>query len=65
MPPKLKIYQSTGKTNLKNGSHNSMQNGPASLTPEQEDQLQVELYWCINQLQTALSSGKLNNKQGL
>lgn len=61
MPPKPKIYQFSGKTSSKN----SPPNIPVSLTPEQEEQFQVELYWCVNQLQIALGSGKLNNKQGL
>lgn len=65
MPPKPKLYKSTGKMQLKNGPQDSFQNNAVSLAPEQEQQFQIELYWCIQQLQTALSSGKLNNKQGL
>lgn len=65
MPPKPKLYQNSGKLNLKNGSSSSSQRNAIALTPEQEEQFQIELCWCINQLQTALSSGKLNNKQGL
>lgn len=34
-----------------------------TLTPEQEQQFEVELCWCIQQLQTALRMGKLNKKQ--
>lgn len=63
MPPKPKLYNSLGKSQIKNNFKNSPQNN-LSMTPEQEQQFQVELYWCINQLQTALNCGKLNNKQG-
>lgn len=35
-----------------------------SVTPELEQQFEVELCWCIQQLKTALKTGKLNNKQG-
>lgn len=62
MPPKVKIYKSTGKSQLKNNVHSPQS---ISMTPEQEQQFQVELYWCIQQLQTALGNGKLNNKQGI
>lgn len=65
MPPKPKLYKSTGKAQLKGNSANSMSSNSISMTPEQEQQFQIELYWCIQQLQTALASGKLNNKQGL
>lgn len=63
MPPKAKLYKSTGKK--KNDPQGLSQSTSVSLTSEQEDQFQVELYWCIQQLQSALGSGKLNNKQGL
>lgn len=63
MPPKPKLYKSTGKS--KNDPQGPSQSSSVSLTSEQADQFQVELYWCIQQLQSALGSGKLNNKQGL
>ncbi|KAJ8910845.1 hypothetical protein NQ315_015580 [Exocentrus adspersus] len=40
------------------------QSNAPSLTPEFEQQFESELCWCIQQLQIALKSGKLNNKQG-
>lgn len=62
MPPKSKLYKTSGKF-VKNCSLNSPPGSLLQMTPAQEDQFQVELYWCIQQLQTALESGKLNNKQ--
>lgn len=35
------------------------------LTPEQQQQFEIELCWCIQQLQTGLKNGKLNKKQSL
>lgn len=36
----------------------------AKSNSEIEQQLELELCWCIQQLQTALRIGKLNSKQG-
>lgn len=65
MPPKAKLYKNTGKSAPKM-IHQGNQNSPTTsiLSPELEQQFEVELCWCIQQLQIALSSGKLNNKQG-
>ncbi|XP_072401230.1 UPF0488 protein CG14286 [Diabrotica undecimpunctata] len=71
MPPnKPKLYKNTGKASPK--PQKPVQNNipvtqPSTSTtttemPNQE-QYEVELYWCIQQLQKALGSGKLNNKQ--
>lgn len=35
----------------------------SDINQEAEDQLEVELCWCVQQLQTALDSGKLTEKQ--
>lgn len=37
----------------------------SGLDEEAEDQLEMELCWCIQQLQTSLDSGKLNERQTL
>ncbi|CAH1968872.1 unnamed protein product [Acanthoscelides obtectus] len=67
MPPKPKLYRDKdkGKSKPKISQTNPEQvPGPSSaMTSEQEQQFQVELCWCIQQLQIALQSGKLNNKQ--
>lgn len=66
MPPKPKLYKTTGKSQLKNGnSHDPVPGSTISMTPEQEEKFQEEIYWCIKQLQGSLATGKLNNKQGL
>lgn len=69
-PPKARLHKNTGKsrtgpTQTSNNSEPlpSTSDPTANLTPEQEQQFQTELYWCIEQLQIALSSNKLNNKQ--
>ena len=36
---------------------------PSSTDSEAERQFEVELCWCIQQLETSLKSGKLNEKQ--
>lgn len=36
----------------------------STLSPELTQQFELELCWCIQQLQIALKSGKLNEKQG-
>ncbi|CAH1119778.1 unnamed protein product [Phaedon cochleariae] len=57
MPPnKPKLYTSTGKPTVRPIEHIS----PDS---EQAQKFELELCWCIQQLQLALNSGKLNNKQ--
>ncbi|KAJ8955304.1 hypothetical protein NQ314_006891 [Rhamnusium bicolor] len=64
MPPKTKLHKSTGKSVIpKQNLNEPSPSGTVSLTPEVEQQFEVELYWCIQQLQTALKSIKLNSKQ--
>lgn len=62
MPPKLRLQKSTGKCNSLPKSNNELP--IPELTQEQQQQFEVELCWCIQQLQNALKSGKLNEKQG-
>ncbi|XP_050516016.1 UPF0488 protein CG14286 [Diabrotica virgifera virgifera] len=73
MPPnKPKLYKNTGSGKANPKPQKPVQNNvpvtqPGTSTtatemPNQE-QFEVELYWCIQQLQKALGSGKLNNKQ--
>lgn len=38
-------------------------NSTSGLDPEVEDQFELELCWCIQQLETSLGSGKLQEKQ--
>lgn len=62
MPPsKVKLHKNTGKSNGPQKKLDPTEN--QGLTASQEEQFQSELYWCINQLQQALSLGKLNSKQ--
>nr|CAI5865842.1 unnamed protein product [Callosobruchus analis] len=65
MPPKPKLYKDKGKSKpkLAQTSSNPIPSTSAILSPEQEQQFEVELCWCIQQLQIALQSGKLNSKQ--
>lgn len=64
MPPsKVKLHKNTGKSNGPQKKLDPTEN--QGLTASQEEQFQSELYWCINQLQQALSLGKLNSKQGM
>lgn len=70
MPQKVKLHKDKGK--LKSlpkptkATNNIIQNEPEPSTSDVDIQRQfeVELCWCIQQLQIALSSGKLNSKQG-
>lgn len=69
MPPsKLKLHKTTGKSSGPQKTpviQPTESQGATALTASQEEQFQSELYWCINQLQQALSLGKLNSKQGM
>lgn len=42
----------------------SITNTSTSFSPKLDHQFEAELCWCIQQIQIALKSGKLNNKQG-
>lgn len=70
MPPKAKLNKLTGKQkgplpqNQRNNSNNVANNNGPELSPEAQQQFEVELCWCIQQLQNALKNGKLSPKQG-
>lgn len=74
MPPKAKLHKVSGKSLIKRPPPVNTQNGNldeagtsdqvASETAEMQ-QFEIELCWCIQQLQTALKSGKLNSKQSM
>jgi hypothetical protein len=64
MPPKTKLYKSKGKSDLScSASTNSLRSNSIN-NPEVQEQFETELCWCIQQLQRALNSSKLNQKQG-
>lgn len=74
MPPKPKpgskksttAKKSSGPpkaTNSASTSGNKNAETASGLTQEAEDQFELELCWCIQQLETCLSSGKLSDKQ--
>ncbi|XP_076294881.1 UPF0488 protein CG14286 [Lasioglossum baleicum] len=74
MPPKPKpgnkkspaAKKSTGPpkaTNSASSSGNKNAETASGLTQEAEDQFELELCWCIQQLETCLNSGKLSDKQ--
>lgn len=71
MPPKSKLIKNTGKekcllkrNEIESRDSNLMTSG-LQLTPEAEQQFELELCWCIQQLQIALKNGKLNSKQSI
>ncbi|KAK9694780.1 protein of unknown function (DUF4615) [Popillia japonica] len=63
MPPKSKLHKSTGK--IKSLPKLQPEDNPPEiqLSPEAIQQFELELCWCIQQLQAGLKSGKLNPKQ--
>ncbi|KAJ8944141.1 hypothetical protein NQ318_013325 [Aromia moschata] len=67
MPPKVGTKHSTvkSKTHVSNGKSSTERSSSSTptLSSELEQQFEIELCWCIQQLQIALKSGKLNNKQ--
>ncbi|XP_076644998.1 UPF0488 protein CG14286 [Halictus rubicundus] len=74
MPPKPKPgskkstvpKKSTGPpkaTNSASGSGSKSAETASGLTQEAEDQFELELCWCIQQLETCLTAGKLSDKQ--
>lgn len=75
MPPKAKLHTISGKSVIKrpppvvtsqNGNLEEAGTSNNVLTESAEmQQFEVELCWCIQQLQTALKSGKLNPKQSM
>lgn len=71
MPPKAKLHHDKGKLKVLPKSKpqvvNNSQNDsePSTSDIDMQRQFEVELCWCIQQLQTALSSGKLSQKQGI
>lgn len=79
-PPKVKLHKNLGKSRRApkpapiETPQNHVEQPPSTsapdvnpitgLTAEQEQQFQLELYWCIHQFQNALSSGNLPPKIG-
>lgn len=68
MPPnKLKLHKTTGKNTrkLQKPIENTSESEASSSNLEipNQEKFEVELCWCVQQLQKALNSGKLNNKQ--
>lgn len=72
MPPKPKLNKFSGKQKAFPQSRNSLDNPGIStttnnennvLSQEAQQQFELELCWCIQQLQIAIKSGKLNAKQ--
>ncbi|KAG5898025.1 hypothetical protein JTB14_001738 [Gonioctena quinquepunctata] len=64
MPPnKPKLYKNTGKLTVLPPVQINSQPSTSTISPELEQKFEIELCWCIQQLQTALKSGKLNNRQ--
>ncbi|GJQ84228.1 hypothetical protein Trydic_g2896 [Trypoxylus dichotomus] len=63
MPPKTKLHKFTGKIKPQTKRENEENPPELQLSPEAAQQFELELCWCIQQLQTALKSGKLNPKQ--
>ncbi|XP_066148399.1 UPF0488 protein CG14286 [Euwallacea fornicatus] len=61
-PSKLPIPQMANSTTHTAQPNTHSVNPATGLTGEQEEQFQSELYWCIKQLQSALSTGKLPSK---
>ncbi|XP_015516238.1 UPF0488 protein CG14286 [Neodiprion virginianus] len=65
-PPKIKPTSLPPQTlNSIPGAESASTSTSNSLDREAEDKFEVELCWCIQQLQTALDSGKLTEKQTL
>lgn len=60
MPPKGSRRTSVQQPKVKNPADVSSTN---ALSREAEDQLELELCWCIQQLEMCLASGKLQEKQ--
>lgn len=63
MPPKSKLHKSTGKPKSLPKREINEDTPELQLSPEAAQQFELELCWCIQQVQSALKSGKLNAKQ--
>lgn len=78
-PPRNKLYNKTGKHKTIHTSYGASSSAPpaapvdnnssAAAVPfvpdtEADRQLELELCWCIQTLETSLDTGKLNAKQG-
>lgn len=65
MPPKTKLHKNSGKPKAMPQPSPTTSSGEtgSGLSPEVARQFEVELCWCIQELQKALRSGKLNEKQ--
>lgn len=71
-PPRNKLYNKTGKHKIINTSYGSSSVDPPAVVnvdintvSDSEAQLELELCWCIQTLETSLNTGKLNAKQGI
>ncbi|XP_029156571.1 UPF0488 protein CG14286 [Nylanderia fulva] len=69
MPQKLSMNHKRSSNSKKSVPQTSVPpkavdvNSASGLTPEVEDKFELELCWCIQQLETCLTSGKLHGKQ--
>lgn len=67
MPPKPKLHKDKGRLKtIPKKVQNTTPSEPTTSTSqdvETQQQFEVELVWCIQQLQSALNAGKLNQKQ--
>lgn len=66
MPPKPKLHKDKGRLKtIPKKVENTNPSEPSTSTSQdvENQQLEVELVWCIQQLQSALNAGKLNQKQ--
>lgn len=69
MPPKPKLHKDKGKLKsipkpVQKTPNNTTEPSTSTEDTNNQAQFEVELVWCIQQLQSALSSGKLSEKQG-
>uniref|UniRef100_A0A0K8TR65 Uncharacterized protein n=1 Tax=Tabanus bromius TaxID=304241 RepID=A0A0K8TR65_TABBR len=70
MPPtKGKLYSKTGKHKIRKPENvpaaqtSTPAEGPSNGNVDPGQQFELELYWCIQQLENSLNSGKLNQRQ--
>lgn len=68
MPPKQKVNRGSAKSKISKPQtlteKKECSEEIPSLSIETQQQFEMEICWCIQQLQAALKSGKLNPKQG-
>lgn len=61
--PKLVNTSEKQQNSVSSKSSSETPNVVGSLNEDEEDQFEIELYWCIRQLQAGLSEEKLHEKQ--